>query len=128
MGRVLGGAPLRAARAAEPGLRRRMGAIFERSDLVLTPTTAAPPPRIDQLKGRGYWATSTAASAACPFAWPWNVVGWPALSVPAGFTAAGLPIGAQLVAPAMGEARLLALAAQLEETRNWQELQPPASY
>jgi amidase len=128
MGRVLGGAPLRAARAAEPGLRLRMGAIFDRFDLVLTPTTAAPPPRIDQHKGRGYWATSTAASAACPFAWPWNVVGWPALSVPAGFTAAGLPIGAQLVAPAMGEPTLLALATQLEGARNWHEQRPRTSY
>jgi amidase len=125
MGRLLGGAPLRAARAAELPLRRRMGAIFDRADLVLTPTTAEPPPRVDQLKGRGYWATSTAASAACPFAWPWNVVGWPAISVPAGFTAAGLPIGAQLVAPAEGEARLLSLAAQLETARRWHEQHPP---
>lgn len=128
MGRLLSGAPLSAARAAEPGLRRRMGAIFESADVVLTPTTAAPPPRIDQLKGRGYWATSTAASATCPFAWPWNVVGWPALSVPAGFTAAGLPIGAQLVAPALGEGILLALASQLEATRGWHEQRPQVSY
>jgi amidase len=128
MGRLLSGAPLRAARAAEPSLRRRMGAIFERADLVLTPTTAAPPPRVDSLRGRGYWATSTAASAACPFAWPWNVVGWPAISVPAGFTATGLPIGAQLVAPAEGEALLLSLAAQLEAERRWHEQQPPRSH
>ncbi len=127
MGRLLGGAPLRAARAAEQPFRRRMGAIFERADLVLTPATALPPPRIDRFKGRGYWATSSAASAACPFAWPWNVVGWPALSVPAGFTAAGLPIGAQLVAAAEGEALLLSLAAELEQERRWHQLRPPDS-
>jgi amidase len=125
MGRLLSGVPLRAARAAEQPFRRRMGRVFDEVDLVLTPTTALPPPRVDQLKGRGYWATSTAASAACPFAWPWNVVGWPAISVPAGFTAAGLPIGAQLVAPAAGEALLLSLAAQLEQDRRWHALQPP---
>ena len=125
MGRLLSGAPLSASRATEPSLRRRMGAIFERADLVLTPTTAAAPPKVDSLRGRGYWATSTAASAACPFAWPWNVVGWPAISVPAGFTAAGLPIGAQLVAPAEGEALLLSLAAQLEAERRWHEQRPP---
>ena len=102
-----------------------MGAIFDHADIVLTPTTASPPPRIDQFKGRGYWATSTAASDACPFAWPWNVVGWPAISVPAGLTAAGLPIGAQLVAPAQGEALLLALAAELEQGQGWQMRQPP---
>jgi amidase len=125
IGRLLSGAPLRAARAAELPLRRRIGAIFEDFDLVLTPTTAEPPPRVDRFKGRGYWATSTAASAACPFAWPWNVVGWPALSVPAGFTAAGLPIGAQLVAPAASEALLLSLAAQLEQSARWPEQRPP---
>jgi amidase len=125
MGRLLSGAPLRTARAAEYPCRRRMGAIFDRADLVLTPTTAEPPPRIDHLKGRGYWATSTAASAACPFAWPWNVVGWPAISVPAGFTTGGLPIGAQLVAPAEGEAALLSLAAQLEAERRWHRQHPP---
>ena len=128
MGRLLSGAPLSAARAAEPSLRRRMGAIFERADLVLTPTTAAPPPRVDSLRGRGYWATSSAASAACPFAWPWNVVGWPAISVPAGFTATGLPIGAQLVAPAESEALLLSLAGQLEAERRWHEQLPPLSH
>ena len=125
MGRLLSGAPLRAARAAEQPFRRRLGAIFDHVDLVLTPTTAQPPPRIDRFKGRGYWATSSAASAACPFAWPWNVVGWPALSVPAGFTAGGLPIGAQLVAPAEGEGLLLSLAAELEQDRRWHEQQPP---
>jgi amidase len=125
-GRLLSGPPLRAARAAEASCRRRMGAIFERVDLVLTPTTAKPPPAIGQLRDKGYWATSTAASAACPFAWPWNVVGWPAISVPAGFTAAGLPIGAQLVAPAEAEALLLSLAAQLEQASRWAEQAPPA--
>jgi amidase len=128
MGRLLSGAPLRAARAAEQSFRRRMGAIFDHADLVLTPTTALPPPRIDHLKERGYWATSTVASATCPFAWPWNVVGWPALSVPAGFTAAGLPIGAQLVAPAASEALLLSLATQLEQERRWHEQQPPQQH
>jgi amidase len=124
-GRLLSGVPLRAARAAEAPFQRRMGAIFERVDVVLTPTTAKPPPAIGQLRDKGYWATSTAASAACPFAWPWNVVGWPAISVPAGFTAAGLPIGAQLVAPAETEALLLSLAAQLEQALAWPEQTPP---
>ncbi|HYJ22058.1 MAG TPA: amidase [Solirubrobacterales bacterium] len=128
MGRMLSGIPLRAARAAELPLRRRMGAIFDQVDLVLTPTTAKPPPPINHLKGRGYWATSTVASDTCPFAWPWNVVGWPAISVPAGFTAAGLPIGAQLVAPAASEALLLSLSAQLEQRQRWHELQPPPSH
>lgn len=128
VGHLLGGLPLSAARAAEPSFRRRMGAIFERVDVVLTPTTAKPPPRVDKHRDRGYWATSSAASAACPFAWPWNVVGWPAISVPAGFTDAGLPIGAQLVGPAESEALLLSLAAQLEQGGRWNAQHPPAAF
>jgi amidase len=66
------------------------------------------------LAGRGYWATSTAASATCPFAFAWNVVGWPGISVPAGLTASGLPIGAQLLGRESDEATLLALAGSVE--------------
>jgi amidase len=39
-----------------------------------------------------------------------------------------MPIGAQLVAPAEGEARLLSLAAQLEAGRRWDEQYPPHSH
>lgn len=113
-GRLLSGLALRLARDAEPGQRRRIGRIFDRFDLVLTPTTAQPPPRIGALAGQGYWATSTAASAACPFAWAWNVTGWPAISLPAGTTHTGLPIGAQLLGPDSSEGMLLALGRQLE--------------
>jgi amidase len=113
-GRALRGAPQRLARAAEPGLRRRIGRVFERCDVVLTPTTARPPPRIGALEGRGYWATSTAASATCPFAFAWNVVGWPGISVPAGLTSSGLPIGAQLLGRDSDEATLLSLAGSIE--------------
>lgn len=113
-GQALRGAPHRLSRAAEPGLRRRIGRVFERCDVVLTPTTAKPPPRIGALEGRGYWATSTTASATCPFAFAWNVVGWPGISVPAGLTSSGLPIGAQLLGRENDEATLLSLAGQFE--------------
>ncbi|HSS04835.1 MAG TPA: amidase [Solirubrobacterales bacterium] len=113
-GKALQGLPLRLSRAAEPGLRRRIGRVFEHCDVVLTPTTAKPAPRIGALEGRGYWATGTTASATCPFAFAWNVVGWPAISVPAGLTAPGLPIGAQLLGRENDEATLLSLAGSLE--------------
>jgi amidase len=45
--------------------------------------------------------------------------------VPAGHTADGLPIGAQLLGPAGSEARLISLAGQLEQQQRWPDRYPP---
>ncbi|MBN0042858.1 amidase [Streptomyces actuosus] len=125
LGRLLGGAPLRAARRAEAVLHRRVGGFFASYDVVLAPTTAAPPPRVGALRDLGGMATDRAMIAACPYAWPWNVLGWPGVSVPAGFVGPGLPVGAQLLGPANSEPLLISLAAQLESELHWHELWPP---
>ncbi|MFI6034848.1 amidase [Streptomyces sp. NPDC051315] len=125
LGRLLGGTPLRAARRAEAALHRRIGAFFATYDVVLAPTTAAPPPRIGAMLDLSGFATDRAIIAACPYAWPWNVLGWPGVNVPAGFAPGGLPVGAQLLGPANSEPLLLSLAAQLEAELRWHELWPP---
>ncbi|MEV6028932.1 amidase [Streptomyces sp. NPDC052036] len=125
LGRLLGGAPLRAARRAEAVLHRRVGALFASYDVVLAPTTAAPPPRIGTLVHMNGWNTDRAMIAACPYAWPWNVLGWPGVNVPAGFVGEGLPVGAQLLGPAHSEPLLVSLAAQLEADVRWYERRPP---
>jgi amidase len=125
LGRLLGGAPLRAARRAEAVLHRRIGSVFESYDVILAPTTAAPPPRIGSLLPLSGFATDRAMIAACPYAWPWNVLGWPGVNVPAGFVTGGLPVGAQLLGPAGSEPLLISLAAQLEAELHWHEVWPP---
>jgi amidase len=62
--------------------------------------------------------------AACPVTWPWNVLGWPSINVPAGFTSDGLPIGVQLMGPANSEPLLVSLAAELEAVSGWTARQP----
>ncbi|MEV6655154.1 amidase [Streptomyces sp. NPDC051219] len=124
LGGVLGGGPLRAARRAEAVLQRRVGEIFGRFDVVLTPTTATPPPRIGAMTRLNGLRTDRAMIAACPYAWTWNVLGWPAVNVPAGFTPDGLPLGAQLLGPADSEPLLISLAAQLEADQRWFEQWP----
>ncbi|MER6179688.1 amidase [Streptomyces sp. NPDC001652] len=126
LGRLLGGAPLRAARRAEAVLHRRIGGFLTSYDVILAPTTAAPPPRIGSMLKLGGLATDRAMIAACPFAWPWNVLGWPGVNVPAGFVGQGLPVGAQLLGPANSEPLLISLAAQLEAELRWHEAWPPA--
>jgi amidase len=101
-----------------------MGAVFERFDVVVAPTTAKPPIPIGAFEGLSGWETDQLMAGACPYAWPWNVVGWPAINVPAGFTASGLPVGAQLIGPANSEDLLVSLAAELETVSAWSETQP----
>lgn len=125
LGRIFARTLLPLARRAEPRLQRRLGRLFAFHDLLLTPTTASPPLPLGASDQLTSWQTQQLIASACPYAWPWNVLGWPALSLPAGLTAAGLPVGAQLLGPANSEPRLLALAAQLERVECWHERRPP---
>ena len=125
LGRALGGPVLRTARGLEPHYRRKVGRIFERADVVLTPTTASMPLPVGALDGLGWWARGQIVSASCPYCFVWNTLGWPALDVPAGLSRSGWPIGAQLLGRESDEATLLSLAAQLESVDRWTERRPP---
>jgi len=122
---LLGDRAVRWARAQEEAYRRRLEALFDRFDLLLTPVTPAPPPPIGRCEGRGWLPTMLFAGGTVPFAAPWNVTGQPACSVPAGLDEEGVPRAVQLVAPPGREDLLLAVAAQLEGERRWAELRPP---
>jgi amidase len=125
LGRWADGPLLGAARALERPFRARVGRVFRRADVILAPTTAQPPLPIGSIDGLGGWATDRVIVGACPYAWPWNVLGWPGVNVPAGLTGDGLPVGAQLLGPGGSEPRLIALAAQLEAAERWHERRPP---
>lgn len=126
VGRLLSRSVLRRARAAEAATQRRIGAIFNAVDVVLAPTTAQPPPPARMFDDLGPTATDRAMIAACPITFPWNVLGWPSINVPAGFTADGLPIGVQLMGPANSEPLLISLAAELDAINGWANKQPEA--
>lgn len=55
---------------------------------------------------------------------PFNVLGIPAISVPCGFSASGLPIGLMIAGPPLGEARILALAHAYQQTTDWRLRRP----
>lgn len=125
MSRLFRGPILGASRALERVLQRQVGRIFRRVDVIITPTTAVAPLPAEALRGLSKWRTNHLITSACPYAWPWNVLGWPAINVPAGLTPAGLPVGVQLLGPASSEALLISLAAQLERERRWHDAWPP---
>jgi amidase len=124
MGRLLSEQVLRKARAHEAATQRRIGWIFNLADVVLAPTTALPPPDVHAFDRRGGLSTDRAMIRACPVTWPWNLLGWPSINIPAGFTSDGLPIGVQLMGPADSEPLLISLAAELEAIGNWSNEQP----
>ncbi len=95
-------------------------------DLLLTPTTAAPPPELGYLSStpeepfRGFMRAAAFGAYTSAF----NLSGQPAISVPLHWTADGLPVGAQLVAATGREDLLLQVAAQLENTAPWRNQRP----
>ncbi|HXC45795.1 MAG TPA: amidase [Solirubrobacteraceae bacterium] len=124
IGGLLSRTVLPLARRLERRFQRRVGAVFGEFDVLVVPTSAAAPLPVGKTDGLSSWSTQQVIAGACPYAWPWNVLGWPGISVPAGFTEQGLPFGAQLLGPANSEALLLSLAAQLERVERWHERTP----
>ena len=94
-------------------------------DVLMTPVLAAPPLAARRW-GATSWATTMRANVSwAPWAAPWNLAGFPAMSVPAGVhPTAGTPMAVQLVARPGREATLLSLAATIESIRPWQRVAP----
>ena len=92
------------------------------ADVLVTPTLATPPVRIGTFTGR---STLAKVGRFVPFTPAWNVTGQPAVSVPAGATADGVPLAVQLVGRPGSEQQLLALAAQLERVTGFADRRPP---
>jgi aspartyl-tRNA(Asn)/glutamyl-tRNA(Gln) amidotransferase subunit A len=57
--------------------------------------------------------------------YPFNLTGQPAISVPCGFSAEGLPIGLQIVGRRHADAIVLRAAAAYEEAAPWADMRPP---
>ena len=104
--------------------QRRAEPFFADHDLLLTPTLAQPPIRAKDWAGRGWLPNLWSNARYAPFAAPWNLAGWPAISVPAGLDPRGLPLAVQLVGTPGSEAVLLAVAGQLEQARPWPRTAP----
>ena len=90
--------------------------VFGRYDVVLTPTVAGRPPRAGGSLGMGTLRAQLASLPFVAYTATWNVSGNPAIAIPVGVGADGLPVSVQLVASrAGGEDVLLDVASQLEQ-------------
>jgi amidase len=95
-------------------LRRRLLSRLGAADFWLTPTVLCSPPRIGEWQGLPAPELYDAASRLAIFTAPFNITGQPAISIPAGRDALGLPIGLQLIGRVGADLELLHLAKQLE--------------
>jgi amidase len=98
--------------------------VFGEADVLLTPVLPTPADSAGNLKPSRPLATALRSSQRSAFTTPWNIAGFPAASVPAGFTDDGLPLAVQLVALPGRERSLLALAAQLQRASDWTARRP----
>ena len=113
----------RDARKSLLNLRASADQFFDDIDFLVMPTLKNTAPKID------FWKDLFASKKPfnnydiynTPF---FNVLGVPAISIPCGFSKAGLPIGLQIVAPPHCEERLLAFANAYEQVTNWHLRKP----
>ncbi|MCU1623830.1 MAG: amiB2 [Frankiales bacterium] len=111
VGRRLRGRPFARAMRLRQRATQRLAAAPAGADLLLTPTLPSTPPRVESMTGL---KTLALAGRRAVFTSAWNVTGQPALSIPVGLSADGLPLAVQLIGPAHSESLLLSVGAQLE--------------
>jgi aspartyl-tRNA(Asn)/glutamyl-tRNA(Gln) amidotransferase subunit A len=106
------------ARLSLDQLRRTAPKIFSQVDVLLTPTTPVPPPKTSELP-----STFDEVMANDAVMWrntrPFNLLAFPTISIPCGFTRLGMPIGLQLSGAPWQELELLKIAHAYERVTNW---------
>jgi len=114
-GARISGADYVGADMARTALGTTMAQFHQRYDLLLTPMMPVPALLVGQDLNdpatEGDWTDWS------PFSYPFNMTRQPACSIPCGLTAAGLPIGLQIVGPLYAEDRMLRAARAFEQTQ-----------
>ncbi|HET7734682.1 MAG TPA: amidase [Nocardioidaceae bacterium] len=98
--------------------------VFDKVDVLLTPTLPVLPPRAPALGRAGAPRAALKAVPMIAYTALWNIAGNPAASCPVGWSRGGLPIGMQLVGRMYDEATLFQVAAQLEAATAWTDRRP----
>ncbi len=126
IGRTLTAADVGHAEVERSAYHHRLRRFFERYDLLLCPTTAiaaspldAPLPK--EIGGRALRDHLDMMVLTYAF----NLSGYPAISVPCGWTADGLPVGLQIVGGWRQDALVLKAAASVERAAPWTNRRPP---
>jgi aspartyl-tRNA(Asn)/glutamyl-tRNA(Gln) amidotransferase subunit A len=106
MGLVIPGVDYLRAQRLRRLFQQEIPQMFHDVDILLTPTTPTPAPRDLHTTGEARFQS------------PWTHAGVPTITLPMGLSQAGMPLGLQLIAPALEEERLLRAARWCEEALN----------
>jgi amidase len=112
--------------ALEQARRRFAGAMAElhrEADIIVLPALPAPTPTLETLARGANDAEMIAGLLR--FTAAFNYSGQPSLTLPAGFDSAGMPIGIQLIGPALCESRLLRAGMAFQQATDWHRQRPP---
>lgn len=99
-------------------LKNECAAVLRQVDVIASPTMSTPAPPF-----AGFDAMTTARRIS--FTGPYNLTGMPAISVPCGFTPAGLPVGLQLAGKPFDEPTVFRAAYAYQQAAGWTEKRPP---
>lgn len=107
-------------------MSRQILALWREFDVLLSPVTLAPPPKIGHLDPVNVDPKEFNKRQSYVFGYtpPCNMTGQPAISLPLGMSSESLPIGMMFAGRYGDEATLLRLAAQIEEARPWSHRHP----
>ena len=105
--------------------QREFAKVFEHCDVLLTPTSPNPAPRIGQTEVALGGVMEDTRLASTRFVRAINLLGLPALSLPCGFTSDQLPVGAQIIGRPFDEATVLWVGAALEDAMEFRGALPP---
>ena len=106
-------------------MREKVAELFRDIDVLVLPTTPVAAPLLDQPMLEWPDGNEEVVSALGRLTRAFNLTGYPAISVPCGFTSDGLPIGLQMVARPWDEATLLRAAYTYEQATSWHKRRPP---
>ncbi|MEA5101325.1 amidase family protein [Pantoea sp. S18] len=105
-------------------LCNQMWRFMQHYDLLLSPTLAVPPFPLNMQGPEIIDGRMVRSDHWLSFCFPFNFTGQPAASVPAGFTASGLPIGMQIVGRHLDDGLVLAASAAFERIQPWNHITP----
>lgn len=109
-------------------LCREVGTLWQEVDVLVTPATMLAAPQAHERQVHIGERQLSMREALLRLMRPFNLTGLPAMSLPCGFTAQGLPIGLQIAGKPFDEATVLRLGYAYEQQTDWHRRRPPLGH